>query len=59
MRIFISYRRNDAEAATGRIDEGLRREFGQDAVFLDIHDIPIGRDFVAHLENAVSGASGV
>jgi formylglycine-generating enzyme required for sulfatase activity len=59
VRIFISYRRDDSLTATGRIDDHLRREFGQDAVFRDIDSIPLGIDFVAHIERAVSDANVV
>ncbi|WP_300318980.1 TIR domain-containing protein [Accumulibacter sp.] len=37
--VFISYRRNDAPAASGRIAHDLAEHFGERRVFLDISDI--------------------
>jgi hypothetical protein len=56
--IFISYRRDDSEAMTGRIDDWLARHFGRERVFVDVDSIPLGVDFRKHLEQAV-GRSGV
>jgi hypothetical protein len=36
MRIFISYRRKDSEAITGRIYDRLGAAFGEDNVFQDV-----------------------
>lgn len=44
-RIFISYRRQDSQTITGRIYDRLRSEFGEDAVFKDVHDIHLGDDW--------------
>ncbi len=41
-RIFLSYRRDDSEATTARLDEVLAREFGRDAVFMDQFSIRPG-----------------
>lgn len=43
--IFISYRRADSQAVTGRIHEHLAREFGPENVFKDVDTIPPGVDF--------------
>lgn len=43
--IFISYRRADSQAVTGRIHEHLVREFGPENVFKDVDNIPPGADF--------------
>jgi hypothetical protein len=51
--IFINYRRNESAAATGRVHDWLRREFGQNGIFRDIDSIPLGEDFVEHIERAV------
>ncbi len=53
MAIFISYRRDDSLAAAGRIDDVLRREFGDRNVYRDIDSIPLGVDFVDHLQRAL------
>ena len=52
--IFISYRRDDAGHATGRINDRLRENYGDDAVFIDVDNIPVGVDFRVHLDEQVS-----
>ncbi|MGC1862990.1 MAG: toll/interleukin-1 receptor domain-containing protein [Methylocystis sp.] len=49
-RIFINYRRGDTIATAGRLRDRLAREFGRNNVFMDIDTIPVGVDFVKHLE---------
>ncbi len=44
-RIFISYRRSDSMSYTGRIYDYLINQFGQENVFKDVDDIPIGTNF--------------
>ena len=53
-RIFISYRRADSAAESGRIYDRLAAAFGDDNVFKDVDDIPAGEDFRAVLEREVS-----
>ncbi len=43
--IFVSYRREDSRAITGRISDRLTQHFGTHAVFRDVDSIPIGVDF--------------
>ena len=43
--IFISYRQIDSKEIVDPIYEKLTSEFGESAVFLDIHNIPPGRDY--------------
>ncbi|MFW5772082.1 MAG: toll/interleukin-1 receptor domain-containing protein, partial [Phototrophicaceae bacterium] len=52
-RIFISYRRNDSRAITGRIYDRLEIAFGMDNVFKDVDDIPPGADFRQVLREAI------
>ncbi len=52
-RIFISYRREDTRAFTGRIHDRLEMAFGDDNIFKDVDDIPPGEDFRAVLRNAI------
>lgn len=44
-RLFISYRRSDAEKSARSLCEALRARFGADRVFFDTSDIPYGEDF--------------
>jgi hypothetical protein len=41
--IFISYRRDDARGASGRLYDWLRIGFGRERVFRDVHSIGAGR----------------
>jgi hypothetical protein len=45
VKIFISYRRDDAAGHAGHIRTLLEPEFGSDAVFLDVDHIPPGGKF--------------
>ena len=42
-RIFISYRRDDARGASGRLYDWLRIAFGREHVFRDVASIGVGR----------------
>jgi hypothetical protein len=53
-KIFISYRRQDSQAITGRLYDHLEAHFGQGAVFLDEDTIPDGADFRRYIDQAVS-----
>jgi hypothetical protein len=48
-KIFLSYRRDDSGADTGRISDRLKREFGDNSLFIDVESIPPGVDFVERL----------
>ena len=52
-RIFINYRREDSEAAAGRLHDKLAQTFGEDNVFFDTDDIPAGIDFVKVLRQQI------
>jgi tetratricopeptide (TPR) repeat protein len=54
-RIFLSYRRDDSIAITGRIYDRLVAAFGERYVFKDVDDIPAGANFKATLEHEVTG----
>lgn len=54
MRIFISYRREDSADVTGRIYDRLTADFGREAIFKDVDDIPLGVNFKDHLNNVVA-----
>src|SRR4051812_4579273 len=44
-KIFISYRREDSEATTGRISDRLMQEFGPESIFMDVDSMVPGTDF--------------
>jgi hypothetical protein len=53
-KVFISYRRDDAGHAAGRVHDRLEREFGGDLLFMDVAAIPLGRDFTKVLRDEVA-----
>lgn len=57
--IFISYRRSDSMAETGRIYDRLSQAFGEKQIFKDVDNIPAGADFRAVLDKALTAADVV
>ena len=53
-KIFISYRRQDAQAAAGRIYDHLSAKLARSNVFMDVDSIEPGADFVTLLEERMS-----
>jgi hypothetical protein len=53
-KIFINYRRDDSMGMAGRLHDRLAQTFGRDNLFMDVDHIPIGADFVAHLNSQVA-----
>jgi hypothetical protein len=43
-KIFINYRREDSIDAAGRLHDRLSQTFGHKNIFMDVEDIPAGRD---------------
>ncbi len=57
-RIFISYRRMDSMTITGRIHDRLVDAFGDENVFKDVDNLPIGVDFRSVINREI-GSSDV
>jgi TIR domain/WD domain, G-beta repeat len=53
-RVFISYRRQDAQSSAGRIYDQLVDRFGPDRIFMDVDNLPPGADFKKVITEAVS-----
>ena len=53
-KIAISYRRADSDAIMGRIRDHLSQHFGDDAVFSDIDNIPLGVDYRRYVQDILS-----
>jgi hypothetical protein len=53
-RIFLSYRRDDSAGQAGRLFDRLSVEFGQDSLFMDVDNIPLGTDFATLISEEVS-----
>ncbi len=51
---FISYRRSDSSDIVGRIYDRLAEDFGEEPIFKDVDDIPLGVDFKEFLDQKVS-----
>jgi hypothetical protein len=56
-RIFVSYRREDAEGEAGRLFDDLAGHFGEDSIFLDVAAIEVGRDFRKAIDESVATCS--
>jgi len=48
--VFISYRRSDSAASTGRIADRLQQRFGDDRIFHDVDSIELGVNFKTAIE---------
>jgi hypothetical protein len=53
-RVYVSYRRDDAPDAAGRIYDRLAAQYGPDRVFFDVDTIPPGEDFVELINQRVA-----
>jgi TIR domain len=58
-RLFLCYRREDAQDAAGRLYDRLVDVFGTDSVFMDIDSVPLGVDFVDHVAEQIARCSAV
>ncbi len=58
-RIFISYRRDDSAAHSGRIYDRLEGHFGKGQVFMDVDTIRPGLDFVEVVQEAVGSCDAL
>ena len=52
--IFISYRRQDSADVSGRINDHLFQVFGEEKVFTDVDNIPLGVDFRDYIDKEVA-----
>jgi hypothetical protein len=53
IRIFVSYRRADSAAATGRIVDRLVARYGAASVFMDVDSMPYGVPVREHIRGAI------
>ncbi|MCA0270106.1 MAG: toll/interleukin-1 receptor domain-containing protein [Bacteroidetes bacterium] len=51
--IFISYRRDDSEYPAGDLYDFLCGQLGEERVFMDVDNIPLGVDFREHLKHVL------
>ncbi len=52
--IFLSYRREDSRAITGRISDRLTNHFGKRSIFRDVDSIPIGADYRVNIQDTIA-----
>src|SRR4030095_8127041 len=57
--IFVSYRRQDTQSATGRLCDKLQTHFSVDQVFHDIESIEAGDSFPATIASKIAASSVV
>lgn len=57
--IFLSYRRQDSQSATGRLSDRLEAHFGPARVFRDHDSIIAGEDFAEAIRRAIDASSVV
>jgi hypothetical protein len=53
IRIFISYRREDVAGYAGRLRDRLVGTYGSNSVFMDVHSLRSGQNYVEIIQNAV------
>lgn len=58
-KIFINYRRDDSIGMAGRLHDRLAQTFGRNNLFMDVDHIPVGVDFVAHLNNQLAACGAM
>lgn len=54
MKLFLSYRRNDTAYIVGRVRDRLVEHFGEDSVYTDVDNPPLGMDFAKRIEAHVA-----
>jgi hypothetical protein len=52
-KVFLSYRRAETADVTGRIWDRFTAQLGRDRVFRDVSSVPLGIDFVRHIQEQV------
>ena len=57
--LFVCYRREDTADAAGRLHDTLSGAYGSEQVFMDIDNIPLGVNFVTHINQQLQGCAAV
>jgi tetratricopeptide (TPR) repeat protein len=57
--IFINYRRDDSSGVAGRLHDSLAPKFGRNKLFMDVDNIPVGRDFEDYLNSQVAACDAM
>ena len=59
VKVFINYRRDDSIGMAGRLHDRLAQTFGSDNLFMDVDNIPVGRDFADYLNGQVAACDAM
>jgi len=59
MRIFLSYRREDSAAWTGRLHDSLAARFGEPNIFQDVEAVRPGENFTDAIDRALARSDAV
>jgi TIR domain-containing protein len=57
--IFINYRREESAYVAGRLHDSLAPKFGHNKLFMDVDNIPVGRDFEDYLNSQVAACDAM
>jgi tetratricopeptide (TPR) repeat protein len=57
--IFINYRREESAHVAGRLHDSLAPKFGHNKLFMDVDNIPVGRDFQDYLNSQVAACDAM
>ena len=57
--IFINYRRDELGHVAGRLHDSLAPKFGRNKLFMDVDNIPVGRDFEDYLKSQVAACDAM
>ena len=57
--IFINYRRDELGHVAGRLHDALAPKFGRNKLFMDVDNIPVGRDFEEYLKSQVAACDAM
>ena len=57
--IFINYRRDESGHVAGRLHDSLAPTFGRNKLFMDVDNIPVGRDFEEYLKSQVAACDAM
>jgi hypothetical protein len=58
-KIIISYRRSDSDVFAGRVRDRIAGRYGENSVFIDVDNIPFGKDFRVHIQEVMAEADAV
>jgi TIR domain-containing protein len=59
VKVFINYRRDDSIGMAGRLHDRLAQTFGRGNLFMDVDNIPAGRDFEDYLNSQVAACDAM